>query len=570
MKITEHLSAPFLTLDDHELESTLKHWDTTPWVMDTETDGLEVIGPYSKNKAYWIGLLPTVGNALPIVISRSQFLRVVKPFIPKMALIGHNLRFDLHALGIPEKPSSMWDTQIWQYHNSTSSRKSLDFLAAARGWSKIATPDELKQGRILELNDRILGHYLADDCITTLRLFKEQNGRPVKPWLINTDFPLELTLQKMEERGVILDIPRLHGVETKVEDLVKNLKEHLVQMGFDGNLGSSKQLAKWLHENGRDLPYTPKGNPSTDKQTLMKLADKGDTFCKHLLEWRRMTKLLQAFFRPLPNLCVRGKLHANINSARTVTGRFSYNSPNLQQIPKPKEDAYSLGKELRKCISHEGGVSVADYSQVELRVAAALSNEPVLLEAFAAGADPHKETAAAVFKIKPENVTKEQRHMAKTVNFGILFGAGPNRLSNELKISIEEARRVFRDYKTGMAGLSEWCDTEWAEMEISHVAKTASDRTRIFGANESTRPGLSVVIQGTASELMRAALINVEKAGLKPILSVHDEIVTKGKGNGEELAEIMKESAEKAFPELLSVVEFPADGEEGNSWGELE
>ena len=292
----------------------------------------------------------------------------------------------------------------------------------------------------------------------------------------------------MEERGVILDTVRLAKVTGQAEAAVSLLQSDLVGMGFEGNLGSSKQLAAWLHENGRDLPLTPKGNPSTDKQTLSALADSGDLFAGKLLEWRKMMKLIQAFLRPLPGLSVGGKIHANINSSRTGTGRFSYNSPNLQQIPKPKEDKYSLGKELRKCLTHVGGVSVADYSQVELRVAAALSGEPVLLEAFASGSDPHKETAAAVFKVSPNAVTKEMRHLAKTVNFGILFGAGPKRLSIELKIPMDEARKVYRDYKLGMAGLSEWCDRSWAEMEISHTSQTASGRRRIFGADESTRP----------------------------------------------------------------------------------
>ena len=570
MEVIEHDSAPYLTLTDNELEAVLQQWKTTPWVLDTETDGLEVIGPQSRNRAYWIGIQPVNPKALPIVMRREQFIRVVRPHFSNMSIIGHNIRFDLHALNIPEKPKSIYDTQIVHYYNSTSSRKSLDFLAAAQGWYKIATPDELKKGQIHMLNERTLGHYLADDCWTTQKIFIDQVKRDRgNDWLDYVDFPLELVLQKMEERGVILDTVRLAKVTGQAEAAVSLLQSDLVGMGFEGNLGSSKQLAAWLHENGRDLPLTPKGNPSTDKQTLSALADSGDLFAGKLLEWRKMMKLIQAFLRPLPGLSVGGKIHANINSSRTVTGRFSYNSPNLQQIPKPKEDKYSLGKELRKCLTHVGGVSVADYSQVELRVAAALSGEPVLLEAFASGSDPHKETAAAVFKVSPNAVTKEMRHLAKTVNFGILFGAGPKRLSIELKIPMDEARKVYRDYKLGMAGLSEWCDRSWAEMEISHTSQTASGRRRIFGADESTRPGLSVVIQGTAAELMRKALIQVEEAELEPILSVHDEIVTKGRGKGDELAEVMKKAAESAFPDILGAVEFPADGEEGDSWGEL-
>ena len=567
MKIAEHHTAPYLKLTDHELSSALDYWKDYAWILDTETSGLRVIGPDSPDRAYYVGMVPDA-EAVPIVMNRDQFDRIVRPKLSELALIvGHNLRFDLHALDITDADIQMHDTSVWSYFHSTTSRKSLDFLAAARGWKKIATPDELKNGGILRMEEKVLYHYLADDCIITQRLFKEQMKRREVDQL-TLDFDLERTIAKMENRGVHLNIKKLLKVRERATEESDILEYSLRSMGYQGMLTSPKQLGAWLEENGRKLPRTPKGSISTSKEVLTFLADNGDTFAGKLLEWRKMIKLIQAFLRPLPDMARDGVIYANVNSTRTSTGRFSYSSPNLQQIPKGRNS--TLGKQIRECLTHEGGVSVADYSQVELRVAAALSEEAVLLDAFASGGDPHAETAAAVFKKKAEEVTDIERHAAKTVNFGILFGAGPKRLATELKIPLTEARGIFDNYKRGLPSLAKWCDTHWAFFEKSQVSNTISGRTRVFAGYEDTRPGLSVLVQGTAAELMRHALIGAEEAGLEPILSIHDEIVCKGAGKHKELSEIMQLSAEKAFPKVLDTVCFPADGASGPSWGELD
>jgi DNA polymerase-1 len=572
MKIAEHATSPYMLLSNSELRGALNTWKDHAWILDTETTGLNVRGEPAKDKAYYIGMIPDSKDAIPVVMTRSQFDEVVRPQLNSLGgLVGHNLRFDLHALNMVDLTIPIHDTSVWNYYHSTTSRKSLDFLAAARGWKKIATPDELKKGKILSMSPAVLYHYLADDCLITQRLFNEQMKRAT-PQSLQQDFELEVTLAQIENRGVLLNTERLDKTKKLAVKQVNELHKDLKMMGFQGLITSPKQVGAWLELNGRRLPKTPSGSPSTSRETLTKLADQGDTFAQKLLEWRKMSKLIQAFLIPLPNLALDGPhgptIYASINSTRTSTGRFSCDSPNLQQIPKGRNS--ELGKEIRSCLTHTGGVSVADYSQVELRVAAALSEESVLLQAFQDGGDPHTETAAAVFKKSPTQVTDIERHAAKTVNFGILFGAGPTRLSTELKISMPEARKIFNDYKSGLPSLAKWCDVHWAFFDQSQVATTISGRTRIFANNEDTRPGLSVLVQGTASELMRRALIDVEKAGLNPILSVHDEIVCQGRGNHEELARIMQDSAEKAFPKELGMVCFPAEGQSGPSWGELE
>lgn len=570
MPTKPHTKTPLIPKILNKLEEYSDH----PWVIDTETDGLKVIGPGSLHNAQWVGFMPAVEGEEPYAVTIGAFNKFLRPRFEDLALIGHNIRFDLHALNLdPSKP--IWDTMGYTYIHSTTALKSLDALAELRGWDKIKTPAEIKAGKIGTLDPDKIREYLIDDVVVTYRLWLEQKTQ--KSRIFDTfvkDMNLERALARIQTRGVRLLIDKMSMVTNEAKRSLGVITKELELMGFRGNLGSSKQLAAWLAENGRVLPRTDKGNPSTSREVIQDLAEKGDTFAGKLLDHRKISKLIQGFLTPLPQLARRNSyddyyyLYPEINSTRTATGRFSYSNPNLQQIPKGRQS--SVGKKIRQCLTHEGGVSVADYSQIELRIAAALSGEPVLLEAFGSGRDPHTETAAKVFGKELDKVSEIERHAAKTVNFGILFGAGPNRLAIELGVPIQEARQIFHDWKTGLNCMSNWCEESWASTEASCLARTIGGRTRIFGPGENTRAGLSVVVQGTAAELMRQALFDSECAGLDPILTVHDEIILKGRGKAQELAELMQKSAEKAFPEALGSVNFPADGSDGPSWGELE
>lgn len=555
--------------------TNLNKFKDIPWVIDTETTGLQVIGNPGKHTAKWIGLKPAIDDAIVHVVSISEFNRDLREIVTKdISLVGHNIRFDLHALNLdPEQP--LWDTMSFAYYSNTTARKSLDFLAKMRGWPKIETPEELKRGKIDSMNPEVLAEYLADDVDITYRLYKEQaeaGSNLISN--IKKDFELERALKKIQSRGVLLLRDKMSEIQERVLGAAKIVEVDIRKLGYDGSLSSPMQLGNWLAANGRHLPTTKTGAFSTSKEVINNLIEKGDAFAEKLLEWRKLTKLNQAFLVPLPELAQEDRwregffLYPQVNTTRTATGRFSYDKPNLQQIPKGRDNA--LGKEIRKCLTHEGGVSVADYSQVELRIAAALSGEPTLLEAFAAGGDPHGETAAKVFGKPFKDVTPVERHAAKTVNFGILFGAGPNRLATELRISLEEARKIFYDWKRGLSKMANWCEQMWANCEHGQYATTVAGRRRVFGGDESTRPGLSVIVQGSAAEIMRASLIAAENAGLEPILSVHDEIIVRGQGKEKELAEVMQESAENAFKKYFSAVSFPADGSSGETWGETD
>ena len=453
---------------------------------------------------------------------------------------------------------------IMTYHRSTTGRLSLDHQAKVYGWSKIKTPDLIKQGRIKEMNPHDIAIYLADDCLRTGQLYEIYQKRNVN--VSPMDNRVELAVKHMENRGVKLLLPELRKLGQEILQRTNETRRLLNTYNAPENLGSTKQVAAWLQGAGRKLPLTEKGNPSTGKLILQDLADAGDAYCETLLLWRKLSKLTQAFVNPLPKLARNGMLYPNIRTAQTKTGRFSYADPNLQQIPKRGP----MAKKFRYCFTGKStGVSGADFSQVELRVAAALAKEPVLLEAFSAGRDPHTEVAAQMLGKEPSNVTPEERYGAKAVNFGILNGMGASRLSIELKSNIYEANKFLHNYKKSLYCLNEWMEGIWRDAERDRMAQTASGRTRFFTYAENTRPAISVIVQGGAAELMREALVAVDEAGLKPILVVHDEIIVDGIDKGDEVATIMREAANQAYPNLFKEVDFPAEGGSGATWGHV-
>jgi DNA polymerase-1 len=201
-----------------------------------------------------------------------------------------------------------------------------------------------------------------------------------------------------------------------------------------------------------------------------------------------------------------------------------------------------------------------------MRVAAALSGEPVLLDAFANGKDIHLEVAAEVLGKLPEHVTEEERFGAKAINFGILNGMGAKRLSHELKSDQATAQRWLDNYQSGLPTLTTWMNEIWANAEVDRIVRTLSGRTRVYLRDEGIRSAISVVVQGTAADIMAAALVACENENLKPLLVVHDEVVAATTDCGR-LIEVMEYAANTLFPNELSAVQFEADGYFAKTWG---
>ena len=550
-------------VSDSDIKRLLLAEPEREWVMDTETNGLEVVGHNAPHRAFWIGLMP-LGSKHAFIITREEFDDWnLGQILEGLRLVGHNLRFDLHALNL--NPTRTWtDTMVASYYRHTTGRHSMDHIAKVKGWRKVATPDLLKQGRILDMHDEELIAYLADDCLTTAKMAKTlQVERAVQ------DYETEGAVYRMERRGMRLLYNKLAKVGEQLDEMILSSEEPLRSAGMVGNLNSPPQVSEWLIDKGRKLPHSPTGKPSTSKIVLQSLADEGDNLAGKLLTWRKLIKLRSSFIEPLPRLAQDGILYPRTNTTRTATGRFSCNTPNLQQIPKRGP----LGKSIRSCLTavDEAGVTACDFSQVELRVAASFAEEPVLLEAFKEGECPHREVAAKMLGKKAENITPDERFKAKAVNFGILNGMGAKRLALELKTDKREASRFLDEYRRNLPDLHNWMEKVWREAETYRVARTVAGRTRIFAGYEKTRPAISVIVQGSAAELMRTALVAVDKAGLNPILSVHDEVLIGGQDStrAEELREVMEDAANKAYHDTFSNVEFPASATSGATWGDV-
>ena len=532
------------------------------WVLDTETNGLEVVGHAAPHYAWWIGLSP-LGSPNVFIISGEEYQDWgLEAWFKRMRLVGHNLRFDLHAMDlIPEVP---WqDTMCAAYFGHTSGKRSMDHIAKVNGWDNIETPELLKQGKIGQVPEEQLFEYLANDCIITSKMAKRFQMEAAA-----FDYRVEQAVYEMERRGIRLLLDQFYVVEHELDEMIEERLNTLRSEGLDGNPDSPVQVADWLLSRKRRLPLTATGKPSTSKLALQKLADEGDTLAEAVIQYRKATKLKSAFIEPLPRMAQDGILYPRTNTTRTRTGRFSCDTPNLQQIPKRGP----LGKALRGCMTspENNGVIACDFSQVELRVAAAFADEPVLLEAFAQGRCPHTEVAAKMVGKTTDEVTPEERFKAKAVNFGILNGMGAKRLAFELKTDKGTAFRFLDEYKRNLPKLNDWMEGQWREAEEFRVARTVAGRTRIFTSNEETRPAVSVIVQGSAAELIRHSLVAVHEAGLEPLLTVHDEILVghADEAKAEKLREVMESAANEAYTEAFGKVTFQAEASLGGTWGD--
>ena len=546
------------------------------WICDTETDGLEVRGPMSRDKAWIVGLLPHGTGAVLLIDRRNPEWAKMKPILERMDLVGHNLRFDIHAMNI--HPAGPWaDTMLAVYGQDTRRRKSLDDLARDFGKTKIATIAELKgkkgdQNSIHLLtpglhrwDDKLLD-YLADDLIMTSRLW-DRYKRDHHALLGQ----VEWAVQRMEDRGVRLLEDRLHQLALEIRPLVARSEKLIRDRGFDGNLNSPKQVLAFLTEQGYRFSGT------NTKTVLEPYFDKtGDELIGAILMYRSWNKKERDFCQTLPKFVqADGLIHGGIKTSRTGTGRFAHEQPNLGQIPKQgKTDLErSIAKRFRSCFQgSSGGCSGADFSQVELRVAAALASDERMLQAFAEGADPHAATAAATSGCSINNLPGGERFKAKAVNFGILNGMGPARLALQIRSTVDEARQFIRKHRDAHPELHNWMHTVRMVTEGSSSASALDGTRRVYQKWELERltSAVSQEVQGTAAALMKHALVACEEAGLRPILSVHDELIGDVLDKGDEYATIMREAANAAFPNSrLNQVDFVAEGGHGETWADV-
>ncbi|RKH50882.1 DNA polymerase I [Corallococcus llansteffanensis] len=397
------------------------------------------------------------------------------------------------------------------------------------------------------------------------------------------ELPLLPILARMEREGVKLDVTELARTSERVDVEVKAKEaECHVAAGHVFNLGSNPQLAQVLYEELK-LPILKRGKtgPSTDQEVLEKLAEEhGSALARALIEYRGLSKLKSTYLDTLPTLVAKdGRVHTTYHQAATATGRLSSSDPNLQNIPIRTE----VGREIRRAFVAEAGHQLvsADYSQVELRLLAHIAEDPVLIQAFLDDEDIHSRTAAEIFSISPKDVDREQRRVAKTVNFGIAYGLSAHGLSTRLGISQESARDVIERYFTRYAGIRQYLeDTVEKARKVGYV-ETLYGRRRLMGdllsknrgvAQAAERAAINMPIQGTAADLMKKAMLAVdaalrqEKLKTRVLLQVHDELLFEAPDAEVEAVKALARRCMSAVAELK--VPLKVDVGSGKSWAD--
>ncbi|MBQ2120502.1 MAG: DNA polymerase I, partial [Peptococcaceae bacterium] len=428
--------------------------------------------------------------------------------------------------------SLFWDGQLFAYlFNPESKDLSLDAMLAQ--YFDVTLPDDAEE----HLYGLLKGIYVLSDFF-----IEKLEQEKLTDLYTSIELPLTQVLAIMELEGVRIDTAYLEAMGVELSGRIEELAQKLYEAaGEEFNLNSSKQLGVILFEKmGLPVIKKTKTGYSTDAEVLDTLAEEHE-FVKDILAYRQLTKLKSTYIEGILKL-VRpetGKVHTTFNQTITATGRLSSTEPNLQNIPIKTEE----GKRIRKAFvpSIPGNVLVAaDYSQIELRILAHMSKDPVLVESFMNDEDIHRRTASEVFGVPMEEVTKEMRRNAKAVNFGIIYGQTDYGLSKELGISRAEAKAYIENYFARYSGVKAWIDQAIADARTSGISTTMMGRKRYIKDINSKnfnlrsfaeRTAVNTPIQGSAADIIKRAMLKVQsrlhhnKLKAQLLLQVHDELI---------------------------------------------
>ena len=385
-------------------------------------------------------------------------------------------------------------------------------------------------------------------------------GGSFTPLMRELELPLIPVLMKMEKNGIRLDVQAFAVFLTEVQEQLDILTQSIYdQAGMEFNIRSSQQLGDVLFEHLGIVSKkkTPGGKPSTSVQALEVLQDT-HAIVRDILHFRTLEKLRSTYLEPLPKLVDDSeRVHTHFNNLATATGRLSSSGPNLQNIPIRGE----FGPRMRSCFIAQQGhkLVAADYSQIELRILAHMSQDPNLLEAFANGEDIHARTAALLFDTEPGKVSTDERRKAKTINFGLLYGMGPQKLGKDLGLSLKEAKGFIERYFSKLARVREFYAQIEAEAKSQGYVNTIAGRRRLLPdinsrnanlAQQARRMAINTVVQGSAADVIKKAMLAVDRDALlrtlqsKLLLQVHDELIlevpeSNAEEAGKRLAEVM-------------------------------
>ena len=606
---------PKNTITNKEYQSVLKEKELIAWAkkiekckafaIDTETSSLDtmtadLIGislACDEGEGCYIPINHSY-EGMPTQLSIDLIQKILGSVISKnqKKLVGQNLKFDLpmlnrHGINITD---FLGDTMLMSYVlNSTGTRHGLDRMAQHYLNYEPMKYEEVvgsasKQINFAQVEISIATFYAAEDADITLRLFNHLNKMLAdQPKLLNLlkdiEYPMLNSLIRVERNGAKIDAKMLSEysdvLSIKIEELSKTAYE---VAGEEFNMDSPKQLVEILY-NKLDLPVlkkTPKGQPSTNEDTLQRLAEEFE-LPKTIIEYRGLAKLKSTYTDSLTKIQhpITKRIHTSYQQAVTSTGRLSSTEPNLQNIPIKTPE----GRKIREAfIAEKGNVLIsADYSQIELRIMAHLSGDKNLTRAFKNNIDVHSATASEIFNVPLENVTPDHRRSAKAINFGLIYGMSAFGLTRQLGIPRNEAQAYLDTYFERYTGVKDYMEStkELAKKNLFvetilgrklHVA-TINDPNGLR-RKAAERAAINAPLQGSAADIIKKAMIDVDQwigvnnPDIKMIMQVHDELIF----------EVKKEFAVDALNEIVKLMECSVklkiplivDANQGTNWNE--
>ncbi len=550
----------YTTTDNKSIDDLIKKIKhSKSFCFDTETTGLAIFDNELVGIAFC--MKPKEAYYVPFPEDRNEANKLAKKFKSvfedtNIEKIGQNLKFDTGVLKNYdiEVRGQLFDTMLAHYLLNPDMRHNLNTLSEAYLDYKPLNIESLigKKGknqesmRSVALDKQTI--YACEDADITLRLKKVFEPLLEKDDMIDLFYSLEIplipVLSEMEIEGVKIDKEALANFSKKLENEIAVVEKEIFKLaGTEFNIGSPKQLGEVLFNKLKivDKPKKTKTKQfSTSEDILSKLVNKHE-IVKHILDYRSLTKLKSTYVDALPKLINEksGRIHTSYNQTVAATGRLTSNNPNLQNIPIRTEQ----GREIRKAfVARDKNYLLlsADYSQIELRIIASISGDKAMIEDFEKGFDIHAATAARVFGVKMNDVTKEMRRRAKTVNFGIVYGISAFGLSERLNIQRQKAEEIINQYFKQYPGIKNYMDDKIAFAKKHQYVKTLMGRRRYIKDINSTnsvvrgygeRNAINAPIQGSAADMIKQAMIDIfndiksKELKSKMILQVHDELI---------------------------------------------
>jgi DNA polymerase-1 len=572
--------------------------------VDTETDSLDTITAHlvglslsvDGDEAWYLpcGHRTETGELVPGQLPLPEIIAAVKPLLenPATVKIGHNLKFDLAVLAHPHNGhlclrGPFHDTMIgaWLLEPDRRSYK-LDDLCQEIGLRMTSFSEVTNNDTAPDAFCRVpldaAAHYSCEDVVGAIRLSPQQHPQLKElnqlPLMEEVEGPLIPVQAAMEQAGILVDGDRLTRLSREFGARLDECEQLIYQSaGLPFNINSPKQLGEILFERLK----LPKGRKtktgwSTDVKVLESLSQTHELPAR-ILQYRNLAKLKSTYVDKLASLRnpITGRVHTSFNQCGTATGRLSSSNPNLQNIPIRTEE----GRRIRSAFIAPKGSRflAADYSQIDLRVLAHYSGDPALITAFQHGQDIHRRTAAEIFYIAPELVTSDMRRVAKTINFGIIYGMSSFGLASQLHISRTEAQTFIDRYFAHFSGIKEFMDSIVQQAKQDGYVTTLLGRRRplpeIASSNRiqrefAERTAINTPIQGTAADIIKLAMLRIHQelaqSGLQSrmLLQIHDELVLEvPEAEMETVSVLLRENMESALTLKVPLVVHLSDGQ---------